>query len=124
MELLDSEVRWSDRLILKSIRNPSGYPYTIKMSTEEVTFIGVPKQPDFAKVVIEFLPNERVIELKSLKEYFADFRNRVLSYERFINVVFVDLMKVYDPKYVKIVVLCNPRGGISSELTIESQRKD
>lgn len=89
------------------------------MQTEEVTFLGVPKQPDFAKVTIEMLPGEKVIELKSLKEYFADFRNRVLSYERFLNVVFEDMVAVYAPKEMRIVVNCNPRGGISSELSIE-----
>ena len=68
-------------------------------------------------------PKENVIELKSLKFYFHQFRNKILSYERLINVVFDDLMKVYEPDRMRVVMQFRPRGGLSSRLTIDSDWK-
>ncbi len=114
---------WSDRTLLKSLKNPSKDAYTINMENPEVTFLGAEQQPDFATVLIELSPGEKIIELKSLKFYFFDFRNRVLSYERLINVVFDDLMEVYKPRHLRITIQCRPRGGISSELIADSRTR-
>ena len=111
---------WSDASILKSLPNPSEKPYEIKIKTEELTFLGVKHQPDFSQVYITIYPNRDVVELKSLKEYFYQFRTKVLSYERLINVVYDDLMEVYKPYRLRIVMVFNPRGGISSRLTVDS----
>ena len=112
--------KWSDPTILKSIPNPSKMGYEIKIKNPEITFLGVRGQPDFANMYVTIYPAGKVIELKSMKEYFYEFRNKVLSYERLINVVFDDLMKVYEPDRLRIVMTFNPRGGISSKLTIDS----
>jgi len=111
---------WSDASILKAIGNPSGDGYEIKIKCPEVTFLGVRKQPDFASVYITFYPKDKVVELKSLKEYFYQFRMKLLSYERLINVIYDDMIKIYDPHRLRIAISCNPRGGISSKLTIDS----
>ena len=115
--------KWSDNTILKSIPNPSDKGYEIKSKNPEITFLGVRKQPDYATVYITFYPKEKVIELKTLKEYFYQFRMKLLSYERLINVVYDDLMEVYDPARLRIVMEFNPRGGISSKLAIDSDWK-
>ena len=115
--------KWSDNTILKSIPNPSDKGYDIKIKNPEITFLGVRKQPDYATVYITFYPKEKVIELKTLKEYFYQFRMKLLSYERLINVVYDDLMEVYDPARLRIVMEFNPRGGISSKLAIDSDWK-
>lgn len=112
-----------NREILKSIPNPSREGYEIKMKIPEFTFEGVRSQPDFASVYLTFYPNDKVVELKSLKEYFFAFRNQIYSYERVINVIFDDLMNVYNPSRLRIVLICNPRGGISSKLTVDSDWK-
>lgn len=112
---------WSkNRSILKSIPNPSGEAYEIKMKIPELTFEGVRGQPDFANLYITFYPGKKVIELKSLKEYFFAFRSQVYSYERIINVIYDDMMAAYDPVRLRLVMTCNPRGGISSKLTVDS----
>jgi 7-cyano-7-deazaguanine reductase len=90
------------------------------MKIPELTFEGVREQPDFAQLYLTFYPSDKVIELKSLKEYFFAFRNQIFSYERIINVIYDDLIKVYDPARLRVVIVCNPRGGISSKLTIDS----
>ena len=66
---------------------------------------------------------KKIIELKSLKHYIYQLRDIVVSYERLINIVYDDLMKVYEPSRLRIVMVCNPRGGISSKLTIDSDWK-
>ena len=111
---------WSDPSLLKSIPNPSRQGYEIKIKTSEVTFLGVRDQPDFADLYITLYPSDTVVELKSLKHYLFQFRSRILSYERFINVVYDDMMAVYAPNRLRIVSVFNPRGGISSRLTVDS----
>ena len=115
--------QWSDASTLKSIPNPSKAGYEIKVKSSEVTFLGVKNQPDFADLYLTFYPNDKVIELKSLKFYLQQFRDKILSYERLINVVYDDLMASYDPDRLRIVMVFNPRGGISSRLTIDSDWK-
>ena len=113
-----------NRQILAPIPNPSKEAYEIKMKVPELTFEGVRGQPDFANLFITFYPCESIIELKSLKEYFFAFRNQIYSYERIINVIYDDLMAVYNPARLRLVIVCNPRGGISSKLTVDSDWKE
>jgi 7-cyano-7-deazaguanine reductase len=109
-----------NRDLLKAIPNPSKDAYEIKMKIPELTFEGVRGQPDFAKLYITFYPGDKIIELKSLKEYFFAFRNQIYSYERIINVIYDDMMAIYGLQRLRLVMTCNPRGGISSKLTVDS----
>lgn len=115
-----SKKKWSNPSILKSIPSPTDKAYEVKIRNPEITFEGVKGQPDFASSYITFYPKEKVIELKSLKQYFFNFRNKIVSYERLINIVYDDLMEVYDPARLRVVMVFNARGGISSKLTIDS----
>jgi 7-cyano-7-deazaguanine reductase len=92
----------------------------LRHKAPEVTFLGVDKQPDFAALYITFYPDEKLIELKSLKTYLYQYRDMVISYERFLDVVFEHLMQVYEPARLRLVLVTAPRGGISSKLTIDS----
>lgn len=112
-----------DSNLLKAIPNPTGKAYEIKIKIPEFTFLGVKEQPDFAVIYLTFYPGKKVIELKSLKQYIFQLRNIVASYERLINIIYDDLLKVYEPERMRIVMVCNPRGGISSRLTIDSDWK-
>ena len=115
--------KWSDTGMLRDIPNPTGEAYEIKIKNPEITFEGARGQPDFAIAYITFYPCEKVIELKSLKKYFFQFRSKILSYERLINVVYDDLKEFYNPTRLRIVMEFNPRGGISSKLAIDSDWK-
>ncbi len=112
-----------DSSILKSLPNPTEQAYEIKIKIPEFTFLGVKNQPDFADVFITFYPKKRIIELKSLKEYVHHLRNITVSYERLINVFYDHMIERYDPERIRITMICNPRGGISSKLTIDSDWK-
>lgn len=112
---------WSDRTILKSFPNPIREAYEIKHKCEgELTFLGVLNQPDFADIYLTLYPAEKIIELKSLKLYFQQFRAKVIPYERLINIIYDDVMAVYQPIRLRIVMKTNARGGIQSRLTIDS----
>ena len=109
-----------NKQILTSLPNPSGEAYEIKVKIPEFTFLGVKEQPDFANAYISFYPKEKIIELKSLKQYVFHLRDIVVSYERLINIFYDHLMEVYEPDRLRLVMVFNPRGGISSKLTIDS----
>jgi len=117
------ETKWGDRTKLAKIKNPTDKPYEVKIHCPEVTFLGAYEQPDFACVDVTMLPGGSVIELKSLKQYLYTFRNVHMSYERFVNVVYDDLMHTYEPKELVVEVEFRPRGGISSKLTVDSKRR-
>lgn len=112
-----------DGSLLKAIPNPSKEAYEIKIKIPEFTFLGVKEQPDFANIYMSFYPKNHIIELKSLKLYIYQLRDIVVSYERLVNIVYDHLMEVYEPDRLRMVMICNPRGGISSKLTIDSDWK-
>ncbi len=119
-EIPMSEKRWSDISLLKAIPNPTTEAYEIKIKNPEITFLGSPGQPDYAIIHLSIYPNKKVIELRSLKEYFQQFRNMIISYERLTNVIYQDLKNVYEPIRLRIVMETNPRGGLSSKIIIDS----
>lgn len=119
-----SKTFWDiDSSILKSIPNPTNEAYEVKIKIPEFTFLGVKEQPDFAVLYLTFYPGRKIIELKSLKQYVYQLRDIVVSYERLINIFYNDLMKMYEPERLRLAMVCNPRGGISSRLTIDSDWK-
>ncbi|NOY25522.1 MAG: 7-cyano-7-deazaguanine reductase [Oligoflexia bacterium] len=114
---------WSKAHLLERIPNPTGAAYEQKILIPEFTFVGVKSQPDFGEMLLTFYPNEWTIELKSLKVYKDAFRDSVVSYERLCNVVYEDLVAVYQPLRLRTMMIMRPRGGISSCLTIDSDWK-
>jgi len=111
---------WSKANLLQRLPNPTEEAYEQKIYIPEFTFMGVGSQPDFGQVLITFYPTLWTIELKSLKVYKEAFRNDVASYERLANVMYDDIMAVYEPRRLRLMMQLRPRGGISSALTIDS----
>jgi 7-cyano-7-deazaguanine reductase len=112
-----------DSGLLVALPNPSDAAYEIKIKVPEFTFLGVGGQPDFAQIYLTFYPKNKIIELKALKLYVYQLRDIIVSYERLINIIYDQLMETYEPDRLRIVMNCNPRGGISSHLTIDSDWK-
>ena len=109
--------------ILKTIRNPTQGLYEIKINCPELTFIGVKEQPDFGELEVIYTPFETIIELKSLKFYIYQFRNKLYAYEALINYIYDDIVSVYNPRKIIVNMYLNPRGGITSKLTVDSEDK-
>lgn len=70
-------------------------------------------QPDFARIIINYIPRRLMVESKSLKLYLFSFRNHGDFHEDCINIIMKDLVKLMDPKYLEVTGLFTPRGGIS-----------
>lgn len=70
-------------------------------------------QPDFATIIISYIPRERMVESKSLKLYLFSFRNHGDFHEDCINIILNDLVRLMDPKYIEVTGIFTPRGGIS-----------
>ena len=80
---------------------------------EFTTLCPITGQPDFAEIKILYIPGERMVESKSLKLYLTSFRNHGSFHEDCVNTIMKDLIRLMDPKYIEVVGLFVPRGGIS-----------
>jgi len=97
--------------------------YVIEHTAPEFTSV-CPKtgQPDFATIILEYIPNRLCIELKSYKIYLTSFRNDGIFYESVTNKILDDLVAVSKPRYMKIIAEFNTRGGISSIIEVEYEK--
>ena len=102
---------------------PKGRRYTISHSNPEFTSV-CPKTglPDFGTITVKYIPDETCIELKALKYYFLDFRNKGIFYEAVTNQILDDLVAACDPLEMDVVAEWMPRGGISSVI-VASHKK-
>ena len=87
--------------------------YTIRMTIPEFTCL-CPKtgQPDFATLELEYVPDQRCVELKSLKLYIWSFRDRGAFHEAVTNEIADALAAVTAPRYMKLSARFNVRGGV------------
>lgn len=97
--------------------------YTVTHSAPEFTSL-CPKtgQPDFAVIVVEYIPDKLCVELKSLKLYINSYRNDGIFFESVTNKILDDLVKVCKPRYMVVTAEFNVRGGILS--TVEAEYVD
>lgn len=88
--------------------------YLVTFTCPEFTSL-CPKtgQPDFAKIIINYIPRERMVESKSLKLYLFSFRNHGDFHEDCVNIIMKDLCQLMDPKYIEVKGIFTPRGGIA-----------
>ena len=75
--------------------------------------------PDFATMVIDYVPDASVVELKSLKLYINTYRNRGISHEGATNEILDDLVRVLDPRWMRVVGEFNVRGNIKTTIYTE-----
>ena len=98
--------------------------YLVKIETSEFTCI-CPKTglPDFAAIRIEYIPDKYCIELKSFKLYLTFFRNVGIFHEHVTNKILDDLARACGPRYMKLEMEYNPRGGIKTSTKAEYKKK-
>ena len=90
------------------------YDYFVKVNCPEFTSL-CPKtgQPDFATLYISYVPDQKLVESKSLKLYLFSFRKSGNFHEDIVNTIMKDLIKLLDPKYIEVWGQFLPRGGLS-----------
>jgi len=109
---------------LETFQNPSrDTDYTIRMTLPEFTCL-CPKtgQPDFATFELEYVPDERCVELKSLKLYLWSFRDRGAFHEAVTNQIADDLNRACQPRFLRLAGKFNVRGGIYTTVIVERRK--
>src|ERR1700733_4483926 len=99
--------------------------YVVDLDIPEFTCI-CPKTalPDFATIKVSYKPAQVCLELKSLKLYLVEYRNMGIFHEHLVNKLIDDFVKACHPRWMRVEVIMNPRGGIGTTVTAEFyQRK-
>ncbi|MDD4922077.1 MAG: preQ(1) synthase [Bacteroidales bacterium] len=101
--------------ILESFNNKHPeHDYMVKFNCPEFTSLcPITGQPDFATIYISYMPDEKLVESKSLKLYLFSFRNHGAFHEDCMNIILKDLVALMDPKYIEVWGKFLPRGGLS-----------
>lgn len=88
--------------------------YWVQFNCPEFTSLcPITGQPDFAEIKIMYIPDERMVESKSLKLYLFSFRNHGDFHEDCVNIIMKDLIALMDPRYIEVKGIFTPRGGIA-----------
>ena len=100
-------------------RSPGRY-YLVTLETDEFTCIcPLTKQPDFASILVQYVPDKKIVESKSLKLYLWSYRNKGVFHEHFVNIMLNDFIRAIDPHWCRITGEFNIRGGIG--ITVEAE---
>jgi 7-cyano-7-deazaguanine reductase len=111
---------------LETFPNPQpGRDFTIRITIPEFTCL-CPKtgQPDFANIIIEYVPADLCVELKGLKLYMWSFRDQGAFHEAITNEMLDDIVKAISPNFMRIRAEFNVRGGIYTTVIAEHKNPD
>ncbi len=81
-------------------------------------------QPDFATLFLDYIPDRKCVELKSLKLYIWSFRNEGHFHEAVTNRILTDLVGALDPRFMRLTAKFYVRGGIFTNVVAEHRQKD
>lgn len=110
-----------ENAVLEPWKNPAPErDYWIEITFPEFTCL-CPRSgyPDFAKIKISYIPDEYIVELKSLKLYLNSFRNKYISHEEAANKIFTEFSERIRPKKLKLEADFHPRGNVHTIIRIE-----
>ena len=103
-----------DEAVLERVPNPQpSHDYLVRFTCPEFTSLcPMTAQPDFAHIVIDYVPDEWIVESKSLKLFMASFRNHGAFHESCTMLIAGRLMAMLAPRWLRIGAYWYPRGGI------------
>jgi len=102
---------------LETFPNPATRRYEIVHTIPEFTSVcPITGLPDFGTIIVRYVPDKLCLELKALKYYFIEFRNKGIFYEAVTNQILDDLVAACSPFEMEITSRWNTRGGIHSEI--------
>ena len=110
---------------LDTFENPQpDHDYTIRLQIPEFTCLcPLTGQPDFAKFLIEYVPDRLCVELKALKLYMSSFRDEGLFHEAITNQILSDIVALLKPRFMRITADFNVRGGIYTQVVTEYRQE-
>jgi len=109
---------------LETFPNPNpGRDYTVRIRIPEFTCL-CPKtgQPDFAILHLDYVPDEKCVELKALKLYVWSFRDEGAFHEAVTNRMLADLVSACEPRFMRLRAEFNVRGGIYTDVVVEHRQ--
>ncbi|MDY4408434.1 MAG: preQ(1) synthase [Prevotella sp.] len=110
----DYKMDYAPEMLETFVNKHQDNDYWVQFNCPEFTSLcPITGQPDFAEIVISYIPGEYMVESKSLKLYLFSFRNHGDFHEDCVNIIMKDLIKLMNPKYIEVIGLFTPRGGIS-----------
>jgi 7-cyano-7-deazaguanine reductase len=110
---------------LEKVKNPKAeINYSIRLTCPEFTSIcPVTSQPDFAYIIIDYVPNKYIVESKSFKLYLLGYRNHGAFHEDCTISIAQDIINLLSPKWLRIGGYWYPRGGIPIDIFWQSCEK-
>ena len=114
-----------DKKILEKVNNPKkGTNYSIRLTCPEFTSIcPVTSQPDFAYLIIDYVPDKFIVESKSFKLYLLGYRNHGAFHEDCTVSLGQDIVDLLSPKWLRIGGYWYPRGGIPIDIFWQTGEK-
>lgn len=111
---------------LETFENPQmDRDYTIRIDTPEFTCLcPITGQPDFATIQLEYIADQRCLELKSLKLYFWSYRDQGAFHEAVTNQILSDLVAAIAPRFMRVSAEFNVRGGIYTQVIAEHRAEN
>ena len=109
---------------LETFDNPNpGRDYTVRVHLPEFTCLcPLTGQPDFAKITLTYVPDQRCVELKSLKLYIWSYRDKGGFHEEITNKIVDDVVTACEPRFVRVESEFNVRGGTYPTVIAEYQK--
>jgi 7-cyano-7-deazaguanine reductase len=111
---------------LETFDNPNPErDYTIRIDTPEFTCLcPITGQPDFATIQLEYVADQRCLELKSLKLYFWSYRDQGAFHEAVTNQILSDLVAAISPRFMRVSADFNVRGGVYTQVIVEHRAEN
>ena len=122
LTLLGRKAQPSKRLEVFPNHDP-GRRYRITLTTNEFTCLcPATGQPDFASITITYIPDQWILESKSLKLYLWSYRSEGVFHEHVINTICDDIVKVLDPHWIEVQGCFGARGGIGITVVVAHEK--
>ena len=112
--------------LLERVANPhAGTDYLVRFTAPEFTSLcPMTGQPDFAQFQLEYVPDSKCVELKSLKLYLWSFRDRGAFHEAVTNQILEHLAGATQPRFMRLTAKWNVRGGIYTSVVVEHRQPE
>lgn len=120
-------MKYGEKEILEAKLEPWPNPYPDRNYTIDITFPEFsclcPRSgyPDYATIKIVYVPDQYIVELKSLKLYLNKYRNQYISHEEATNKIYEDLYNLLKPRKLEVIGDWNPRGNVKTIIRVSSE---
>ncbi len=126
--MVDFNMKYGQRAVkgakIEMWENPSPERnYEIHITFPEFTCL-CPRSgyPDFASIIIRYIPDRKIVELKALKLYLNSFRDTSISHEEATNRIYAELSRKLKPRFLEVVGDFNPRGNVKTVIRVSSEK--